>query len=184
MLFYSQAAGLFTIDGVVTIQGCYSGNGVWKNHNASQNVRNSGPLPTGQYTLSPLHTIPHLGPSMALTPAPANTMFGRSGFFVHLDNPAHPGQSSDGCIVLANDSFMTGMAKLQALEKLRASGEDQLTVVDLIPGAQWPAPGAGGPITATVPTDAPVEETVADSATDPATDSTDTPENNPADNPA
>src|SRR5271157_1838672 len=108
MLYYSQAAGIFVLDNVVTIQGAYAGNGVWKNHNQSQDVRDHGPLPANCYTLGPLHTVPHLGPCMSLTPDPDGQMYGRSGFFVHLDNPAHPGQSSDGCIVLANDSFMTG----------------------------------------------------------------------------
>jgi hypothetical protein len=159
MLLYSQSAGIFTLNGVVTIQGCYAGNGVWKNIASSQDVHDHGVLPVGQYTLSPLHHVPHLGPCMALTPDPANKMMGRSGFFVHLENQAKANakpwiSSSDGCIVLANDSFMIGDAKLEALEKLRASGEDQLQVVDLIPDAEWPAVGAGGPITAPPPVSA------------------------------
>ena len=41
-----------------------------KNNPAAQEVHDVGPLPQGQYTISPVHTIPHLGLSMALTPAP------------------------------------------------------------------------------------------------------------------
>jgi len=148
---YSQSSGIFTdLKAVVLLQGSYSGNGVWKNHPESANVVDHGPLPASRYTIGPLHTLPHLGPCLALTPALDAQMLGRSGFFIHLDNPAHVGASSDGCIVCSNDSFMNGLAKLEWLEKQRASGRDQLQVVALILDAQWPAPGDGGPITATV----------------------------------
>jgi Protein of unknown function (DUF2778) len=165
-LLYSQAAGLFTDDkAVVLVQGCYSGRGVWKNDPKSQDVVGAGPLPEGVYTVGPLHTVPHLGPCMSLTPAPANAMLGRSGFFIHLDNPAKanakPWQSSsDGCIVCADDSFMPGSEKLEALERLRIAGDNQLQVVALIPDAQWPLPGRGGPITQpiTQPIPDPVQE--------------------------
>jgi len=153
---YSQTAGIFTdAKAVVVLQGMYRGNGVWNNHSQSQDVHDHGPLPAARYTIGPLHTVPHLGSCMSLTPALGSVMFGRSGFFIHLDNPAHIGGSSDGCVVCSNDSFMTGMAKLEALEKLRAAGQDQLQVVDLIPDAEWPAVGAGGPITAPPPVSAP-----------------------------
>ncbi len=38
--------------------------------------------------------------AIPLTPAPANRMFGRSGFFVHGDSNAHPGEASQGCIIM------------------------------------------------------------------------------------
>lgn len=130
MLFYSQRSGTITRDDVVLVSGCYAGrdctkvspfvNG--KNDPEWEFLHNCGPLPRGIYTPSPLHTIPHLGPCMALSPDPANQMFGRSGFFLHLDNPAHPGQSSDGCIVLPSHN------ELNAIEYWRAQGENQVTV--------------------------------------------------------
>ncbi len=40
---------------------------------------------------------------MYLQPDPHNQMFGRSGFFMHGDSLAHPGQSSEGCIVMPED---------------------------------------------------------------------------------
>jgi hypothetical protein len=123
MLFYSQSKGEWTNDqGEVIVSGCYAGRGIFKNDPASQGIEDGGPLPQGQYTISPLHTIPHLGPAMALTPAPANTMFGRGGFFNHLENPAHPGESSDGCIVFPN------YEALDKIETLRAAGQDQVMV--------------------------------------------------------
>jgi hypothetical protein len=58
----------------------------------------------------------------------ANSVF--SGLLViltstHLENPAHLGESSEGCIVL---SALTGYRDQMPIEQLRAAGEDQLTV--------------------------------------------------------
>jgi hypothetical protein len=130
MLFYSQRKGEWTDDlGEVIASGCYAGNGIYKNDPSQQAVKNHGPLPQGQYTISPLHTIPHLGPAMILTPAISNEMFARSDFFAHLDNPAHPGHSSNGCIVFANDGELSGHEKQMLIEARRAAGEDQVTVI-------------------------------------------------------
>lgn len=124
MLNYIQSTGEWTDEaGLVIVSGCYAGKGACKNQWTDDAVIGNGPLPRGQYTISPLHIIPHLGPAMALTPAPENDMHGRSGFFAHLDNRAHPGESSEGCIV-----FPDHAAQL-AIEARRAAGEDQVTVV-------------------------------------------------------
>jgi hypothetical protein len=39
---------------------------------------------------------------MPLHPDETNEMFGRGGFYIHGDNPHHPGWSSDGCIIMAH----------------------------------------------------------------------------------
>jgi hypothetical protein len=135
MLFYIRDNGTwFTSVGEspdaedLLFAGCYAGMDVGKNNVAMQGVHNIGPLPAGIYTIG-LMAIRHpLGPAMSLTPDPGNEMFGRSGFFIHLDNPAHPGFSSDGCIVCQNDPSMTGLAKLQKLNAMVASGENRVTV--------------------------------------------------------
>lgn len=81
----------------------YAGKGVGRNNSAMQGVRLEGPLPQGLYTIGPPHDHPRLGKYvMALTPDAGNQMYGRSGFFIHGDNPAHPDASSDGCIVLSH----------------------------------------------------------------------------------
>lgn len=107
-------------DGVVLMEGRPPVNG--KNNPELQNLHNVGPLPRGTYTISPLHVVPHLGPCCALTPDPANVMFGRSGFFIHLDNPAHVGASSDGCIVLHSRWDLETVATL-------ANTSNKLTVI-------------------------------------------------------
>ena len=62
-----------------------------------------GPLPRGVYLIGPAHTEPTLGPvAMRLSPHVSNIMNGRAGFFMHADSIAHPGQASEGCIVLPN----------------------------------------------------------------------------------
>ena len=135
MLFYSQAKGVWTdSDGAVIVDGCYAGIGAGKNNPAMQNVHNVGPLPQGIYTMGPLMIHPpgdslrHLGPCMVLAPSSANTMFGRGGFFIHLDNPTHPGLSSNGCIVCSSDKNATGAGKIQSIDALRAKGENLVTV--------------------------------------------------------
>jgi hypothetical protein len=135
MLFYNRQPGELTdTTSNVTLDGFYAGMNLGKNNPAMQDVHNVGPLPAGIYTIGQLMIHPpgdplrHLGPCMSLTPDPANVMFGRSGFFFHLDNPAHVGASSDGCIVAMNDASMTGYAKLQRIDALRAAGENLVTV--------------------------------------------------------
>lgn len=135
MLFYDRTKGaLADSDGVLVADGFYAGMNLGKNNPAMQDVHNVGPLPAGVYTIGQLMLHPpgdplrHLGPCMSLTPDPANVMFGRGGFFFHLDNPAHAGYSSDGCIVASNDLTMTGYEKLQKIDALRAARETLVTV--------------------------------------------------------
>jgi len=81
----------------------YSGHDEGKNNPAMVEVKCVGPLPPGLYTIGPARDHPHLGPcAMPLTPDPANVMYGRAGFWIHADAWQHPGEASEGCIVLAN----------------------------------------------------------------------------------
>jgi hypothetical protein len=131
MIFYSQTKGVLTNDGgELIISGCYAGMASGKNNPEMQHVRNAGPLPQGVYTMGVLQYFQHLGPAIPLTPCPTNQMFGRSAFYIHLDNPAHVGFSSDGCIVCQNDPSETGYAKLQQIDGLRKAGNNQLGVTD------------------------------------------------------
>lgn len=135
-MFYSQSKGqLNALAGAAgVIVGIYAGIGAGKNDPASQCIKNVGPLPRGRYGLGPLMIHPpgdplrHLGPCIELTPDPSNDMCGRSGFFIHLDNPAHPGFSSNGCLVPQNDRDFTGLSKLQLIDEWRQMGDNVLTV--------------------------------------------------------
>lgn len=80
----------------------YSGKGIGKNNPAMDNVANVGPIPRGRYTIAELieHTDAHGPYVLRLEPDPANDMHGRSGFLIHGDSEAHPGEASEGCIIL------------------------------------------------------------------------------------
>jgi hypothetical protein len=127
MIFYSQSLGIFTLPDNTQLSGCYSGggptgSGSFRNNPVAQQFRDLGTLPQGQYTISPAHGVPGKGPCvMALTPAPTNNMFGRSGFLIHGDNAARNFTASDGCIVAPPEVR-------QQIADLVAAGEDQLTV--------------------------------------------------------
>ena len=128
MIEYSQTSHMFILPNGAKLTDCYSGGGpsgneLTRNRPGAQGMCYLGPLPQGQYTISPAHTVPHLGPIvMALTPAPTNQMFGRSGFFIHGDNAEQNFTASDGCIVC-------GPQIRQQIADLVLSGEDQLTVI-------------------------------------------------------
>jgi len=108
MWTFKQSSGeLFAADGTLRGHG-YSGGNIPPHFDASavnnpdrQNEPCIGPLPRGVYTIGPAHTEPRLGPvAMRLTPDPKNAMQGRSDFWIHAPSPAHPLESSEGCIVL------------------------------------------------------------------------------------
>lgn len=99
----------------------YSGHGIGKNVPAQQVLQGSGPLPRGNYTIGAPFQHPHAGAfTMRLTPAPGTSMYGRNGMLIHGENPAHIGQSSDGCIVISH----------AVRHLIWSSGDHQLQVVE------------------------------------------------------
>jgi hypothetical protein len=97
---FDTASGRLAHDGTYAATG-YAGHGPGKDNPADADIPNVGPPPRGLYTIGTARTDPRLGPlAMPITPAPSTPMFGRSGFWIHGDNPVHPGDSSEGCIVL------------------------------------------------------------------------------------
>ncbi|MDW6002752.1 tlde1 domain-containing protein [Vibrio mangrovi] len=104
------------------ISEAYSGNGIGKNNPEMQNVKSKGPIPRGRYTIvgTPFKH-PHTGIyTLRLRPDDGNQMFGRSGFMIHGDSQAHPGQASEGCIV----------APFWARQRIWLSNERQIEVVE------------------------------------------------------
>lgn len=105
MWIYDQRTGEFGASetGAFFVPIChgYSGFGGGKNNPEMQNVRDVGPIPEGVYTIGPAFADPEKGPVvMALTPDVDNEMFGRAGFLIHGDSIEHPGEASQGCIIL------------------------------------------------------------------------------------
>jgi len=97
MIFrYVRYWGLF-YSGTTVIGVGYSGQAGCTNEPSYEQDHNIGPLPEGRYTIT--STDDEKGPlTYHLTPDPTNTMFGRSGFLIHGDNPAANHTASDGCI--------------------------------------------------------------------------------------
>lgn len=90
-----------TLDGLLCIGQGYSGHGDGKNNPDMQNVRMTGPIPCGKYRIGAPYDHPHLGKYvMPLTAQEGTNTFGRDAFFLHGDNAKHPGEASDGCIVM------------------------------------------------------------------------------------
>lgn len=103
MFIYSQTTGNLWHDGALMGNG-YSGHGDGVNNPSMENIRMVGPIPVGKYTIQPPSVHPQLGPiAMALEPDPANTMFGRAGFFMHGGHAADQHDSSEGCIIMGRD---------------------------------------------------------------------------------
>ncbi|WP_244141743.1 tlde1 domain-containing protein [Robbsia andropogonis] len=98
---YSQRTGQLTRGTGPVVGLGYSGRGVGQNNPQMQNQVGMGPIPTGSYSIgAPFHHSHAGGYTMRLTPNVGTDTRHRSGFMIHGDSTAHPGQASDGCIVL------------------------------------------------------------------------------------
>lgn len=105
MFIYQQSTGRLSSDrvddGHYFAQG-YSGQGTGKNNPLVQGVHNVGPIPQGMWGIlgPPVDTATH-GPYVLHLYAKSGTeAFGRSGFLIHGDSLEHPGQASQGCVIL------------------------------------------------------------------------------------
>lgn len=100
MWIYQQSTGVLRYRGLLVATG-YAGAGADKNQPADQALIGHGPLPRGEYRIGDAFTSPTLGPlAMKLEPFAGTEMFGRSGFYMHADSLQHPGDASEGCIVM------------------------------------------------------------------------------------
>jgi len=100
-MIYDQETGQFTSD-ICSIFGYgYSGNGEGKNNPIMEDIKNTGPLPKGKYTIGKPYDSPHTGPfTLPLEPHEDNNMFNRGDFKIHGDSISEPGTASNGCIIL------------------------------------------------------------------------------------
>jgi Protein of unknown function (DUF2778) len=116
---YSQSSGQLSLNDQKVEVG-YSGSGQGRNNPAMEMVSNVGPLPRGRYAIGAAYTHATKGPVvMSLTPV-GHSAHGRSHFLIHGDSRQHPGEASQGCIVLSRT----------ARNRVATSGDTQLTVVE------------------------------------------------------
>ena len=108
MWTYKQSTGEIIDAGGEVVGVGYAGVGAGLNNPAAEQLHCIGPLPIGYYTIGPLQAHhAQLGANVAeLMPDPANTMFGRSGFFLHGRKSATDMCASEGCIVQDHDPRM------------------------------------------------------------------------------
>jgi hypothetical protein len=98
---YDQPTGTLATDFPRRVFVGYSGHGLGKNNPALQSLPRVGPVPQGTYAVSNPFTHPEKGRlCFRLVPMSGNHMFGRSGFLIHGDSIRHPGDASEGCIIL------------------------------------------------------------------------------------
>jgi hypothetical protein len=99
---YRQTTGELVHDAKLVEAHGYSGHGRGKNNAAMQAERDIGPIPQGAYHIGFPHYSERVGPyAMELIPAEETDTFGRFAFFLHGDSATHPGEASDGCIVMS-----------------------------------------------------------------------------------
>jgi hypothetical protein len=119
MWTYTQATGWLSKGGKNLYRG-YSGRDQGKNNPQMEDVRDTGPIPTGTYKIGfPMTTTTHGPYVLALTPDPKNIMFNRAGFLIHGDSIKEPGTASHGCIILPRS----------ARELIYQSGDHEIEVV-------------------------------------------------------
>ncbi len=98
---YAQKTGALDRNEILVGQG-YSGKAEWKNNPDAQDQKNEGPIPRGTYIIEgpPYNTEKHGPYVLSLDPHPDNQMFGRNSFLIHGDSTKHPGEASEGCIIM------------------------------------------------------------------------------------
>lgn len=101
-LTYSQSSGLVSKESGEAVTQGWAGNGAGKNNPAMQDVRSTGPLPQGLYSVGAWQSHPRLGPMAAELMQIEGETFGRSAFFIHGPSlrSEHYGEESRGCIVI------------------------------------------------------------------------------------
>ncbi|WP_416261639.1 tlde1 domain-containing protein [Gibbsiella quercinecans] len=116
---YKVSSRSFYLNGTYQFSTRYSGRPGYKDNSANECVKGNGPLPRGKYTIGAPFAHPKTRAwTMRLTPNASNNMCGRDGFMIHGDSSRHPGEASDGCIIV----------DLSGRKAIAASGDTSLTV--------------------------------------------------------
>jgi hypothetical protein len=77
----------------------YSGKGIYKNDPNATHIRNKGPIPAGEWGIVGYLDHNKLGPN-TITLDKKSVDSQRDNFLIHADNKNHPGQASNGCIIM------------------------------------------------------------------------------------
>jgi hypothetical protein len=105
MWIYKQSTGEISNSDSpsVTYKGYSGRQGVYQNNPAYQEIPNLGPIPQGKWGIlgPPVNTSTHGPYVLHLYAKQGTNAFGRSGFLIHGDSLEHPGQASEGCIILS-----------------------------------------------------------------------------------
>lgn len=102
MWLYEQSTGIMRRPLGDELATGYSGKALGKNNPKWEGIRNTGPIPRGDWFMKLLipETTNHGPDVIVLEPVAVRQLFARSGFMIHGDSLAHPGMASDGCIIL------------------------------------------------------------------------------------
>ncbi|HLW90165.1 MAG TPA: tlde1 domain-containing protein [Roseiarcus sp.] len=104
---YAQSTGrmFHLVGGVATLLSRgYSGNGDAENDPNQQCLTGHGPLPRARYSIGPPIDFKKMHNCLSLTPLEPEKMCGRSGFLIHDGNFSRHGDTSEGCICLAESA--------------------------------------------------------------------------------
>lgn len=100
---YQQYSGDLYHDDKLIYHGGYSGRGIHKNNPVSESIRGEGPIPRGTYYIGG-HTTSKGPMTIILEPNNGNNMYGRDLFRIHGDSREHPGEASEGCIIIGPEA--------------------------------------------------------------------------------
>jgi hypothetical protein len=100
MWVYFQSSGNLIHNSLFIAKG-YSGKGIFKDNPYAQIRPFQGPIPRGIYKVGTAFNSDKHGPfCLPLEPSGYNEMFGRNEFLVHGDSADHPGDASEGCVIM------------------------------------------------------------------------------------
>lgn len=103
---YQVKSGRFSLRGDATDEAFlalgYSGRGAYLNDPAGESFVGLGPIPAGKWRIGQAVNHSRLGPQ-AIRLDREKIPYGRSGFFIHGDNPRGDFSASNGCIILGRE---------------------------------------------------------------------------------
>jgi len=112
----------------------YSGHGDFRNDPTKCHVKH-GPIPCGKWALGPPYKSDKHGPYVIpLTPIEVDMTGRDGGFLVHGDSLEHPGEASEGCIILPHNNrielWESGCRRLLVVEKFIGRGMGDVQYAD------------------------------------------------------